>query len=67
MKKIICFLIGHKYKVLRRVFSDYQEEVCTRCKKEFAHSIDIGFRSELTGTLRRIASEAIEIRKNIKP
>jgi len=35
MKKLICFLFGHKYKLLRKISSTTREIKCKRCKVEF--------------------------------
>lgn len=35
MKKLLCFIFGHKYKLKRRITRDISELVCARCKEEF--------------------------------
>lgn len=35
MKKIICYLFGHKYTLLRKISATTRELKCSRCKKEF--------------------------------
>lgn len=35
MKKAICFLFGHKYRLKRRISSTIREVKCIRCKSEF--------------------------------
>ena len=35
MKKIICYLFGHKYSFIRRINYDICEVFCERCYKEF--------------------------------
>lgn len=35
MKKIICFIFGHKYRLLRVITKSTREVKCKRCKMEF--------------------------------
>lgn len=41
MRKIICYVFGHKYKVLRRITNTIRELKCERCRKEFAMNDDV--------------------------
>jgi hypothetical protein len=35
MKKLICAIFGHRYRLLRQISPTIQELNCSRCKKEF--------------------------------
>jgi len=36
MKKLICEIFGHKYKMYRRITPSIREIYCSRCNKKFA-------------------------------
>jgi uncharacterized protein YbaR (Trm112 family) len=36
MKRIICYLFGHQYRISRRITSEITELFCYRCKNQFA-------------------------------
>jgi Prophage protein (DUF1660) len=35
MKKLICFIFGHQYRLLRKITDATREVKCKRCKVEF--------------------------------
>ena len=41
MKRIICFIFGHKFRLLRRISPTTRELKCKRCKKEFGMNDDV--------------------------
>jgi hypothetical protein len=41
MKKLICKIFGHKYKLHRKITSSIREVKCTRCKQLFGMNDDI--------------------------
>lgn len=40
MKKLICRLLGHRYKYKRMITDAIHEMECTRCKEEFGVNTD---------------------------
>ena len=41
MKKLLCLIFGHKYKVIRDITPYIRELRCKRCKKEFGMNDDV--------------------------
>lgn len=41
MKRLLCFLLGHNYRLHRKVTSRIRELKCKRCKQLFAMSDDV--------------------------
>ena len=41
MKKITCIILGHKYKLKKRITKSISELICTRCKSEFGINTSI--------------------------
>ena len=41
MKKIICYFLGHNYRISRRINPTITELFCHRCKEQFAINTDV--------------------------
>lgn len=52
MKKLICFLLGHKYELYRRISGTTREVKCARCKAEYGMNDDTQSVFPLTNDLR---------------
>lgn len=52
MKRIICFLFGHRYEISRRITNTTRELKCLRCKREFGTNDDAEVLLPLTIGLR---------------
>lgn len=40
LKKLICFIFGHQYRLLRKISDTTREIKCKRCKAEFGMNDD---------------------------
>jgi hypothetical protein len=40
VKKLLCIINGHKFKLLRQITNTVRELKCERCGKEFSHNDD---------------------------
>ena len=56
MRKLICKILGHKYKLLRKISNTIVEVKCDRCKSEFGMNSDIESILPLDGELKTLHS-----------
>jgi phage FluMu protein Com len=56
MRKIICKISGHKYKLLRKISNTIVEVKCDRCKNEFGMNSDAQTILPLDGELKTLHS-----------
>ena len=56
MKRILCKLLGHKYKLLRKISNTIVEVKCDRCKAEFGMNSDVKSILPLDGELQTLHS-----------
>ena len=54
MKKIICKILGHKYKLLRKISNTIVEVKCARCNSEFGMNSDTQSILPLDGELKTL-------------
>jgi len=63
MKKLICYLFNHKYRLLRKISPSVREIKCTRCLQEFGMNDNLKALIPLDGELRDIHNEMLFIHK----
>jgi hypothetical protein len=54
MKKIICRLLGHRYRLTRRITHSIAELECKRCQSEFGINTDVRALVPLNDELRQL-------------
>lgn len=59
MKKLFCFLFGHKYKLFMRINKNIDEIYCKRCGKEFAINHELKILLPLDKDLLNLHNEII--------
>lgn len=59
MKKIICYVFGHKYVLKRKISGTIQELYCGRCNREFGINHDVRCVLPLTEELKTLHQEII--------
>lgn len=60
MKKLICKIFGHRYRILRNVSPTIQELKCDRCKTEFGMNHDARVILPMDDELRRLHKDILE-------
>lgn len=67
MKKILCRLFGHRYKVTKRISRSIAELKCKRCSCEFGINTDAQALLPLDNELRELHEELIPNRHIAPP
>lgn len=65
MKNIICYLLGHKYRLKRRITENISELICKRCHKEFGINCRVKSLLPMDDELRELHEGIITV-QNIK-
>lgn len=64
MKKLICFLLGHKYRLKRNITDGIREVKCIRCKSEFSMHDKMRLLIPLDAELSHLGDGLIRIKDN---
>lgn len=57
LNKILCFILGHKYRLKKKITTNISEVTCLRCKKEFGINYYTKSLLEMDDELRELHSE----------
>lgn len=59
MRRLLCFVFGHKCRMLRRITSAVRELYCKRCKSQFAMNDHVQALLPLTGEFVELHNEML--------